>query len=478
MNRKTLTIIAAAGALVAAAIILGTGAHTGGKSVTATPTGIPPRAMCGKATPAKASADFGPGTMTASLSSTRVLQGGDGEIFLVVDLSARDAVAGTRAPMNVAIVIDRSGSMQGEKLARAREAAHGLVARLSGVDRVALIQYDDSAQVLVPATAADDVGKSRLYAAIDSISDGGSTNLHDGLVLGRDQVLGGLAPGRVNRVILLSDGQANVGVTDTASLARVASDASEKGVRISTIGLGVDYNEDLMEALGREGRGQYYYVRDASGLETVFAGELRALQSTVATAAELRLEPACDGTRVLDVYGHTFRRDGNAVVVALADLSGGDQRKVVVRLQVPALRVGAEAAVVATLSFAPAAGGDRRQVATAVGVEVSADVAVVDHSVDAPTLAKVEQVQTATSVRKAAEAYDRGDQQGALQIISNQRAQSQAHASKYGMSAGAMAPTMDTLGQAESGMAAAPAATPAGMDAKKGAKAAARVLEQ
>jgi Ca-activated chloride channel homolog len=465
VNRKTLSIIAVAGALVAAAIILGTG--TGSRQTAATGT-RPARATCGKASPGRASADFGPGTMTTTLSSSKILQGSDGDVYLVVDLAARDAAATSRPPMNIAIVIDRSGSMAGEKLARAREAARGLVDRLGSADRIAIVQYDDSAQVLVPSTVADGAGKARIYAAIDSIRDGGSTNLYDGLALGRDEVLRGVS-GRANRVILLSDGQANVGISDIPSLARVASDASEKGVRISTIGLGLDYNEDLMEALGNAGRGAYYYVREASGLEAVFAGELRALQATVATAAELRIDPAC-GARVVEVFGHSSRREGDSVIVSLADLAGGDHRKVVVRVQVPAGRAGASGAIVSTLSYATLS-GDRRQASTAVGVEVTGDAVAVDSSVDRDAIAKVDQIETATAVRQATEAYDRGEQGKAISIINQRKAEAQTRQQRYKIDNAQMAPSMGVLGSAGDGMSNAPAASPAGAATKKGAKA-------
>src|SRR5262249_20398951 len=149
------------------------------------------------------------------------------------------------------------------------------------------------------------------------------TNIHDGLTLGRDEVLRGLGQGTVNRVILLSDGNANVGITDVPSLSRVASDASERGVRITTVGLGLDCNEDLMEQVADHGRGQYSCGRAASGRDAVFAGELKAIQGTVAPAAELRLEPACAGVEIAEIYGYPTRRDGRAVVVPLADLAGG-----------------------------------------------------------------------------------------------------------------------------------------------------------
>jgi Ca-activated chloride channel family protein len=248
------------------------------------------------------------------------------------------------------------------------------------------------------------------------------TNLHDGLTLGRDEVLRTLTAGTVNRVILLSDGNANVGVTDIPSLARVASDASERGVRITTVGLGLDYNEDLMEQVADHGRGQYYYVKDAATLEPVFAGELRAIQGTVATAAELRLEPTCAGVEILEVVGYPTRRDGQATVVPLADLAGGDKRKVVARLKVPTAELGAEQVLRASLSFTPSAGGARKSVVAALGVEVTRDAVAVEGSIDPAVAGQIAQIESSQTVRQAAEAYQSGDQKAAMRILSLGRA--------------------------------------------------------
>jgi Ca-activated chloride channel family protein len=468
MNRKTATILCAAGGLAAAAAILGTRES---RSTTTVPVPLPvkdpPAMLCGAAAPARATADFGAGSFTAALSGAKVLRGGDGEVFLAVDLVAREAEVATRPPMSLAIVIDHSGSMQGEKIARAREAARGLVQRLGERDRVALVQYDDSAEVLVPAIVTDEAGKRRLVAAIDAIEDAGGTNLHDGMALGRDQVLGQLTPGHVNRVILLSDGNANVGVTDVSTLARIAGDAAERGVRITTVGLGADYNEDLMEAVAENGRGQYYYVKDAGALDGVFAGELRAIQATVATAAELRLEPACDGVEIVEVIGYVSRREGRGVVVPLADVAGGDRRKLVARVRVPTAQAGQAGVLAATLTFATPA-GERRQARAAVGVELTEDAAAVEASADATVLAKVEQADSAITMRRAAEAYQQGDQEGALRLIDARRADARKKAARYKLKDADLAPVFNSLDEMGKGMAetspsaaAAPATTKA-----------------
>ncbi len=476
MNRKTASILVAAGGLITAAALLGTRSSRSPQAPPIVHTPEPPvSALCGVAGPARATGELPFGSLSAALSGGHVLRGGDGELYVSIELTAREAEATARPPMSVAIVIDHSGSMQGEKIAKAREAARGLVTRLGAGDRVALIQYDDSAEVLVPSIAIDEEGKRRLLAAIDGIQDAGGTNIHDGLVLGRDEILRSLVPGHVNRVVLLSDGNANVGVTDVSSLARLAGDASERGVRITTVGLGDDYNEDLMEAVAENGRGRYYYVKDATTLDAVFAGELRAIQGTVATASELRLEPACAGVEIAEVFGYVTRREGGTTIVPLADIAGGDRRKIVARLVVPTGTTGAMGVLTATLGYTASEG--KAGVARAVvGVEVTEDVALVEKTVDPDVLGKVEQAESSVVMRQAAQAYERGDQEGAVRLVRERRADAEKKARRYKMKDADMKTVYDSLDSMGSGMATTAPSAPAGRAVTKSVKAGAYQL--
>jgi Ca-activated chloride channel family protein len=479
MHRKTALIMTTALGLIAAAGIV-SAQHKPSPTQPLIATGPVEPNDCGVKTaiPSQARADFGAGTLAANLSGAHVLYASPGEMYLAVDLTTHDAKKSHRAPLNVAIVIDRSGSMQGEKLVQAKEAAKGLVARLTDRDRVALVQYDDSAQLLVPQRTADGQAKEHLYGVIDRITDAGGTNLHDGMALGRDEVMKTLAEGRINRVILLSDGQANVGITDTPTLAQIASVASEKGVRITTVGLGVDYNEDLMEAIAENGRGQYYYVRDASTLQAVFAGELDAMQATVAQKATLRLSPTCDGSEIVEVYGYTWRREGNAVIVPLADLTGGEARKILVRVKVPTQARGHVRAVEAVLTFDEADGKGHKTARVALGVQVTSETALIESSANKEVLAKVEKVETATTLRKAAEAYDKGDVSGAQQLIGAQRSKTEGRARAYGLSAGATAPMYQELDEMSQGVSTSAPGSAAGKALVKGKKMGARGLSK
>jgi len=177
-----------------------------------------------------------------------------------------------RPPVNVAIVIDTSGSMQGEKLARAKEAARMAVERLSSRDITAIVTYSSEACVLVPATRLTDKGP--VLAAISALQVSGGTALFAGVSRGAGEVRKFFDRGSVNRVILLSDGIANVGPSSPDELGDFGASLIKDGISVSTIGLGLGYNEDLMSKLARRSDGSHYFVENAADLSRIFQREI------------------------------------------------------------------------------------------------------------------------------------------------------------------------------------------------------------
>ena len=454
-TRKTAAILGAAGALVAAAMWLDRSPAEGSeasppKTIAADPVrpDTPTEERCGAA-PARVTADLAAGKLGAALSAGTILRAGGGEVYAGFDLSMGQVASGPRPPLNLAIVIDRSGSMSGDRIVHAKSAAIGIVDRLGEQDRVALVQYDDAAQVVVPSIPTDRAGKDRLRGAIREMTLGGSTNLHGGMVLGQGEVQRTLAPGQVSRIILLSDGRANAGVVDPTQIADAARAAADKGVRITSVGVGLDYNEDLMEAIAEAGRGNYHFVKESSDLEKVVAGELSGIQATVATAVELRLRPSCAGVEITEVIGYESRREGDAVVIPMADLFGGDGRKLLVSLRVPDRVNGPVGAIRGELRYTDARSGETRTAEVALGLQVSDDHAAARASVDTDVMAQVLKVQAAQSMRQAAQAYEQGDRERAVQILGSTRTKLESDAGRFGVSAAAAAPAMAGLAEME-----------------------------
>ena len=194
---------------------------------------------------------------------------------------------GVRPPLNISFVIDRSGSMSGIIEDAKRAVIHAL-GQLLPTDTVSVVIYDDDVEVLIPATLAVDV--SAMQRIVSGIRVGGSTNLFGGWHQGATQVASRLDTRALNRVILLSDGQANHGETGLSEISRHVAELARNGVSTTTMGLGAGFNEDLMVAMGQAGEGNFYFIESAEQIEPIFARELNGMLTTQASRVRLRLE--------------------------------------------------------------------------------------------------------------------------------------------------------------------------------------------
>ena len=192
-----------------------------------------------------------------------------------------------RPNLNLSIVIDRSGSMQGRPLSEAKRSATFMIDSLTPKDRVSIVAYDDNVQVMAPSQQVDN--KGRLKAVVALIQTAGSTNLHGGWLKGAEEVAAHLNPGSVSRVLMLSDGCANTGIVDTDAIAAQCSELGNVGVSTSTYGLGNAFNEDLMTAMAHSGRGNSYYSDRAESLLERFQEEFSLLSSLCARDVQLQL---------------------------------------------------------------------------------------------------------------------------------------------------------------------------------------------
>lgn len=261
-----------------------------------------------------------------------VYSGGPREVIVQIEVEARRPDLGKRVPMNLAVVLDRSGSMQGAKIEKARQAANVALDQLGDDDVFSLVIYDNETQVLIaPQRVGDSRHRDELKAKIDRIRPGGGTALHAGVVLGSKQVRHAFEKERVNRVILLSDGLANVGPSRTADLASLGRELRGDGIAVSTIGLGDDYNEDLMTALAEASSANYYYVKDAEKLPGIFSEEIGVARSLLARSVTIRINvPA--GVRLKEIIGRPEIecRDRSAEI-ELPELFGSEKRRFLAR---------------------------------------------------------------------------------------------------------------------------------------------------
>lgn len=275
--------------------------------------------------------------MQARLSHPFVATGRS-ELFATVDLTGVEVPGAERSPVNFAMVIDRSGSMSGFKLTQAKQAAKQLISQLGGADRLAIVHYGSEVKSM-PSLPATPGNKERMLAYVDAIWDEGGTNIGAGLSAGRDHLLASMAEHKVNRMILISDGQPTEGVTDQAGLTSIARQIRQHGVTVSAIGVGNDFNEDLMQAIAELGAGAYGYLADASQLATIFQQDLQRAGTMVARSVQLSFELP-EGVELGEVLGYRAIQSGRTVTVSVADFSAGQTERVVARLLVSAPAAG------------------------------------------------------------------------------------------------------------------------------------------
>ncbi len=397
------------------------------------PTGAP---RCAADRPAaEATSQFDGGTLSASLSHEMIDAGRDSERYAVIDIKTEPTDTDARPPLNVALLIDRSGSMNGDPIRQARRAARGVVERLGPEDRVSITTYDTRGDAVLAPTAVTPEAQANIADAIDDITPRGMTNIHEGLSIAYDQLREAQRDGALSRVIHLSDGQANQGVTSTPKMVALAQQASTEGIRTTSVGLGLQYNETLMEALADAGSGGYYFVGDPSDLDPVFAGELRDLEATVATQATLTIAPRCPGVRVKDVIGVPTERDGDALVAQLADIAGGEARRFVVELEVTGPEsVGAQNLIAGRLDHEHPGSGTASSTEVELAATVTDDEDATRASVSEEAMAEVLTVKEAHALHEAALAYRGGRYDEASGHVEDQAAALDRAVQHYGLS--------------------------------------------
>jgi Ca-activated chloride channel homolog len=234
-------------------------------------------------------------------------------------------------PINLSLVIDRSGSMEdADKLSRVKAALVNLVAQLRERDVISIVIFDSEAQVLMPARALRD--KESVKRLIRRIEPGSATNIHAGLMLGYHEVLKNYREGSTNRVILLTDGIANQGVTDPERIAEDSLSFNERGIDLSTIGVGLDLNKDLLRHLAKSGRGLFHFVADAADIEKVFIKEVQSLVSPVASAPDLEIDYD-DGLELVQLYGYEPLSRPGYVRLRLDNMNHGMTQVVLLRFK-------------------------------------------------------------------------------------------------------------------------------------------------
>ncbi len=300
--------------------------------------------------------------LSLSLGSPRDLiyrRGGSLRLLVASVVAPARPAAAEALPLNLALVIDRSGSMSGAPIEAARRAAAGVVERLGPKDSLSIVSFETAPHVHLDAATMDEAGRRRAQQVLGELVAEGTTNLSGGWLHGARCVAGRMRDGEAtqNRVVLLSDGFANQGVTDAVELRKHAEELRLRSLFTTTVGIGDGYNPELLQTLAEYGGGRLHDAERAEEIIEVVLGELGEARATAADDLSLILAwPRSVSPELLGVYpsrttdlappGH------DAIEVTLGTLTAGSRRLAVFRLgDLPAGPAGGSLSFIARLRW-------------------------------------------------------------------------------------------------------------------------------
>jgi len=285
--------------------------------------------------------DKGDVKVKAQLSQTKVVQGSDGLIYLQVESEAPQGSSSEkqRRPTDFVVVLDRSGSMaDAKKMDYAHRAIESLINQLTPNDRFGLVTFDDLIETPIELGSVTSHNKENILSRIRGITPRGSTNLGGGLIAGIDLIRSKARTHQVDRLILISDGIANVGITNPSDLGRLAARGTGGSFAISTIGVGLDFNETIMASIADYGNGNYHFLENLASLDKVLSQEFYGASQVYASDLELKLDLAT-GVEVLEASGYPMTREGSRSVIRPGHLYSGQKKTFFVTLKLPTDRV-------------------------------------------------------------------------------------------------------------------------------------------
>lgn len=327
-----------------------------------------------------------------------------------------------RPKLNLSLVLDRSGSMSGEKIMRAREATSYCIDQLLPSDRLSVIIFDNKVEVLIPSQLAQN--KEQLKRLLLEVYARSSTALHEAWVRGGMQVSEHLTDGAVNRVVLITDGLANEGLTNVDQIVSQVRGLSERGVSTSSIGIGDDFNEDLLIPMANAGGGNSWHVKTADDMQRIFAVELEGLIAQVAHTVTLGLVPA-DGVRLADVLNDFEMSETGRY--KLPNLQVGSPLDVVVQLRIPEQAEGTTLRLLdLRLGYTPQELKSAEVAKQVFEVEFAGADAVEALPVNHEVAKAVQMLMNARARAEAVRLMDMHDYEGSQRVLLQARSASQA----------------------------------------------------
>jgi Ca-activated chloride channel homolog len=364
--------------------------------------------------------------MTAEPSAGLVLADAPAQLAVRIRIEAPPLADADRPPLHLALVLDTSGSMEGEAIDHLKGAAGEIVRNMTDRDSLSLVAFHSRAEVLMPSTALRGPGRADALAAIDKIRATGTTDLASGLSLGIQQLVQHRTAGTLDRMVLVADGFPN----DPTPIPAAVQSAAANGIAITTLGVGSEPSEQMLATIAKDTGGVYRYAPDGTEIATVFKKELLRIQTLVARNMTLRIGP---GPGIEPDPAPWLQVSGRDRWVSLGDLAAGEVRDVIVPLSVPAHHTGLTIELLdADLSFTDALAGAAETRSKFVGIKASSDAAEVTASIKTDLVKSQARLEAAGSILQAINLARSGAIDQAKAILADAEAAARRAADKLG----------------------------------------------
>lgn len=367
--------------------------------------------------------------LEVSPASYFITAGKPQNLYLKIGLTGSHLESADRIPVNIGLVLDKSNSMHGLKLVRAKEAASMAIDRLNSHDIASIIAYNGHVEVILPATKVID--KEDISFALENIYPSGSTALFAGVSKGADEVRKYLHHHQINRVILLSDGQANVGPRTPRELGMLGEALSREGISVTTIGLGLGYNEDLMQTLARHSGGNHAFAQDADDLSKIFQNEFNDVLSAVANDVRIHIQ-CMPGIKPIRVLGRQAYISKSTVDVDINQIYSKHQKYFILEVQIPALAAGQRLQLASVkVQYNNLKSREKDFLTSSLNIAVSNNKEKVTNSINSTVMIAAIEFLSAQHNEQAINLRDQGKIKEATKVLYDSANFIQAHAVRY-----------------------------------------------
>jgi Ca-activated chloride channel family protein len=413
------------------------------------------------------------GTWIGAAGASDFILPGVSDTFLGVWVDVPSSIKKVQVPAAVALVMDTSGSMAGPKMENAKSAARALVGRLADGDILTIATFDDQARERVTPTVLSAETRKSILSLINELNPNGGTALFDGMRLGEARAMSAPATHAIRRVVVISDGIANVGPTSTEILGALATRGADQGVQVTAIGVGLDYDENTLNALAIRSSGRLYHLAETNQMASILEREMGLLKTTAVTSAVVEIVPA-PGVQLLGADGVRADWNSGSLRVPLGTMFGGQHREMLVRVRVTARPDGTHPLASVRLHFADPSEGNLSRVQEVIArYQVTADAKELDRHANAKTQT-IMAVQEAGRLAMEASKKVNDDKFDAAEkdlAVAEARLRQQAQASTSAAERRRIEGVASNVAKARAGARAAAAAPPAARPAAKRASA-------